>query len=99
MSDDIVDIAVETREGNFYQFLGVSLHVLQEAVVKAEDDGTVLSIVNVDSAAIVIPWHTVHRVLFISETLEDRTDDSWTELWERPPDRPARKARKVVHGK
>ncbi len=97
---EVVDVAVETAEGNFYQFLSVPLPSLLRAVERVAV-GQVLSMVNIDSAAIVIPGRVIRRVLSVSVLVEARDESAWSVVWERALERPkkARKPRrKATHG-
>jgi len=98
---DVVDVAIETNEGNFYQFLSVSMPTLLKAVERTASDGVALSMVNIDSAAIVVPGHVIRRVLSVSVLVEARDEGAWSVVWERSAERPkkAKKPRrKATHG-
>jgi len=98
----LVDVAVENSEGSFYQFLYVEERILRAAVDKALVDGVALSLVSSDnSAALVIPWRSVQRVLHIDVSCESKQTTEWTVVWERAaqtqPKKKARKTKKVEH--
>lgn len=101
---NLVDVAIQNNEGNFYQFLHVSEQILRDAVTRAVTDKGPLSMVSSDnSAAIVVPWSSVRKVLFIDVQREARGESEWTTLWDRekPPDVPkkrVRRSKKVDHG-
>lgn len=76
-----VDVAVETFAGDFYQFLSVNEDVLTAAVVKATGDAVALSLVNTESAALVIPWKLIKRILCVPVDVEER-EDAWETFWE-----------------
>lgn len=97
---ELVDVAVETAEGNFYQFLSVPMPSLLTAVERLAA-GQVLSLVNIDSAAIVVPGHVVSRILSVSVHVEARDEDSWSVIWERTLEKPKKvrkPRRKATHG-
>jgi hypothetical protein len=101
----LVDVAIENKEGNYYQFLYVSEQVLRQAVERSVGSNEALSMVSSDnSAAIVVPWQSVKRVLFIDVQREAREGTEWTVLWdgENPKaskaKRKVRKQKKVEHG-
>ncbi len=79
---DAVDVAIETEEGGFFQFLNVRKADLYGALDRALADGVVLSIVSIESCALVIPWALVRRVTYIPSMEEDR-EEAWTTLWEQ----------------
>jgi hypothetical protein len=103
---NLVDVAIENNEGNYYQFLYVSEQVLREAVSRSVSDSGALSMVSSDnSAAIVVPWHSIRKVLFIDVQSEARAGNEWTTLWDRDNVQSApkkskrtRKQKKVEHG-
>ena len=80
---EVVDVSVETIEGDHYQFVSVPETVVRAAVALAEADGGPLSMVNLDSAAIVIPWKSVRRVFYASVLADEADPDAWRILWER----------------
>lgn len=98
---EVVDVAIETNEGNFYQFLSVPMPSLLRAIERL-GNGEVLSLVNEDSAAIVIPCHTIRRIQTVSVLLELRDESTWSLIWERPveekPKRVRKPKRKADHG-
>lgn len=77
---DAVDATVETTDGALYQFPNVPEVRLRAAVDKALADGAALSVANLDSAALVIPWRLVRRVRYAPVT--EANDDDWKLLWE-----------------
>jgi len=77
---DAVDATVETTDGSFYQFPNVPEARLRAAVDKALGDGAALSVANLDSAALVIPWRLVRRVRYAPVT--EASDEDWKLLWE-----------------
>lgn len=77
---DAVDATVETTDGAFYQFPNIPEARLRAAVDKSVGDGAALSVANLDSAALVIPWSIVRRVRYAPVTEAD--DDDWQLLWE-----------------
>lgn len=85
------DVAVETAEGDFFQFLNVRAPDLKQALDKALEDKAVLSLVNVDSCALVIPWKLVKRIIYVPAEAEER-EDAWVTLWERVSAEDARQA-------
>jgi len=105
---NLVDVAIENNEGNFYQFLYVSEQTLRGAVSRSASDGGALSMVSSDnSAALVVPWHSVRKVLYIEVQREARGESEWTILWDRDRDQAAvvpkkkkraRRTKKVEHG-
>lgn len=88
---EVHDVAIETPEGDFFQFLNVRAPDLQKAVAKALADGAALSLVNKDSCALVIPWKLIKRIIYVPAEAEER-DDAWITLWERTPGEAARQA-------
>lgn len=90
---EIVDVAIETNEGNCYQFLSVPMRVLMQALERTAS-GEVLSMVNIDSSAIVVPGHIIRRVLSVSVLVEARDESAWSIVWERPPEEKPKKVRK-----
>lgn len=98
---DVVDVAIETNEGNFYQFLSVPMSSLLQAVERLAL-GQVLSMVNLDSAAIVVPGHTIRKIQTVSVLVEARDETSWSVVWERPaeekPKKVRKQRRKATHG-
>lgn len=80
---DSVDVAVETAEGDYFQFLNVDEEALRLAISKAEADKSALSLVSLDSCAIVIPWKLVHCIYYVPVTAPP-DEDSWKKLWELP---------------
>lgn len=103
---NLVDVAIENNEGNYYQFLYVSEQTLRGAVSRSAADGGALSMVSSDnSAALVVPWHSVRKVLYIEVQREARGESEWTILWDRdqvaevPKKRKrTRRSKKVEHG-
>jgi hypothetical protein len=81
---DAVDVAVETFEGELYQFPNTSEASLRQALAKALGDQTVLSLVNLSGAAMVVLWPTVCRITFANIDA-DVVDDVWQTLWEVTP--------------
>lgn len=79
----VVDVAIETVEGDLYQFPSVLEEVLRAAVDKAISDRLTLSVVNLASAALVIFWPTISRITFSDASIES-ADDAWELLWEAP---------------
>lgn len=79
---EVIDVAIETNEGDFFQFLNVQEPVLREALDKALADGSALSLVNIDSCALVIPWKLIKGVTYLASGAEER-EDAWLTLWER----------------
>jgi hypothetical protein len=98
---DIVDVAIETNEGNFYQFLSMPMPALLRAIERI-GTGEVLSMVNLDSAAIVVPNHTIRKIQVVSVLVEARDESSWSIVWERPleekPKKIRKPRRKATHG-
>lgn len=82
---EVQDVAIETAEGDFFQFLNMKATVLRDAVDKALADGAVLSLVNADSCALVIPWRLIKRIIYVPVEAEER-EDAWVTLWERASD-------------
>lgn len=97
-----VDVAVETGEGSFYQFLCVDERVLRAAIDKALIDGVALSLVSLDnSAAMVIPWRSVQRVMHIDVRCETKKTTEWDVTWDRATHatvvKKPRRSKKVAH--
>ena len=88
---DVHDVAIETREGDFFQFLNVRAHDLLQALEKVLADGTALSLVNTDSCALVVPWRLIKRIIYVPAEAEER-EDAWVTLWERASTEDALKA-------
>jgi hypothetical protein len=84
MSTELVDVALETSAGDYFHFLSVEMSKLQAAVAKAESDGVVVSLVSSDSAALVVPWRLVKKVLYLSVHEEDCEFSAWNVLYQRP---------------
>jgi hypothetical protein len=90
-AEDPADVAVETTSSTWYRFDKVAMPVLATAIEKAVADATTLSLLNLDGAAIVIPWRIVRSVHAANalETfeVEDGVDAdelrNWELLWER----------------
>ena len=82
MPDEVVDVALETNEGDYFQFLNVRKGTLMEALDKALADGAALSLVNIDSCALVIPWKLIRGITYLASGAEER-EDAWLTLWER----------------
>lgn len=89
--EDPADVAVETTSSTWYRFDKVSIPVLTIALEKAAADSTTFSLLNLDGAAMVIPWRIV-RSVHAANALEtfDEADDAdvdelrnWKLLWER----------------
>jgi NADPH-dependent ferric siderophore reductase len=89
--NDPADVAVETTSATWYRFDKVAMPALATALEKAKDDATTLALLNLDGAAIVIPWRIVRSVHAANalETFEvedgENVDDlrTWELLWER----------------
>lgn len=79
---DVIDVAIETDDGDFFQFLNVREVSLRQALDKALADEAALSLVNEDSCALVIPWKLIKRVTYLASEAEER-EDAWLTLWER----------------
>lgn len=75
------DVAVETTDGNYYQFINVREDVLAAAVRKGAADRVALSLVNTDSAAIVIPWRFIKRITYAPVDVAEY-DEAWLLYWE-----------------
>ena len=82
MSNEVVDVALETNEGDYFQFLNVRKNSLMEALDKALADGAAISLVNIDSCALVIPWNLIRSITYLASSAEAR-EDAWLTLWER----------------
>jgi hypothetical protein len=80
----VVDVAVETFEGELYQFPNMDEASLRQALAKSLGDRTVLSLVNLSGAALVVLWPTVCRITF-AVIDADSVDDVWQKLWETSP--------------
>lgn len=88
---DPVDVAVETTSATWYRFDKVAMPVLAKALENARADATTFSLLNLDGAAIVIPWRIMRSVHAANslETfdVEDGVDTdemrNWELLWER----------------
>lgn len=78
------DVAVETNEGDYFQFLNVREDVLKAALDTALADKTALSLVSTDSCALVIPWKLIKRIIYVPTEAEER-EDAWITLWEHAP--------------
>lgn len=78
---DVIDVAIETDNGDYFQFLNVQKGVLGCALDKALEDGAALSLVNIDSCALVIPWKLIKRIIYVPAEAEER-EDAWLTLWE-----------------
>jgi hypothetical protein len=76
------DVAIETNEGDFFQFLNVREEALKGALDQALADGSALSLVNIDSCALVIPWKLIKSITYLASGAEER-EDAWRTLWER----------------
>ena len=85
MTNDVVDVAIESREGGYFQVANISKEALVAAVEKATSDGAALSLVSLDSAALVVPWFLVQRISYLSALVDDDddSDTAWTTVWER----------------
>jgi len=83
---EVQDVAIETEEGDFFQFLNVRAADLRKALANALADSSVLSLVNKDSCALVIPWRLIKRIIYVPAEAEER-DDAWSTLWERTSDK------------
>jgi hypothetical protein len=82
MPDEVVDVALETNEGDYFQFLNVRKGTLLDALDKALSDGAALSLVNIDSCALVVPWKLIRAITYLASGAEER-EDAWLTLWER----------------
>ncbi len=82
--NQVHDVAVETNEGDYFQFLNVREDVLKSALDTALADGAALSLVNIDSCALVIPWKLIKRIIYVPTEHEER-EDAWVTLWEHAP--------------
>lgn len=88
MNDEIdedeepVDVALETLEGDVYQFLSVSKTALLSALTRAITDEVTFSIVNLVGGALVVPWRTIRRVLYIS-IYASEDSDVWELVWDK----------------
>lgn len=80
----VVDVAVETFEGELYQFPNMNEASLRQALTKALGDHTALSLVNLSGAALVVLWSTVCRITFAAVDAAV-ADDVWRTLWEIEP--------------
>lgn len=89
--NEVQDVAIETNEGDYFQFLNVCATALRQALDKALADGAALSLVNTDSCALVIPWKLIKRIIYVPVEAEER-EDAWVTLWERVSDEDARQA-------
>lgn len=78
------DVAIETNEGDYFQFLNVREDVLKAALDTALADGAALSLVSTDSCALVIPWKIIKRIIYVPTEAEER-EDAWITLWEHAP--------------
>ncbi len=87
---ELRDVAVETEDGGYFQFLNVYADSLLSAVTRALADGVALSLVNADSCALVVPWRLIKSVSYIASSAEER-EDAWVTLWERALDDEPRK--------
>lgn len=92
MSTELVDVALETNAGDYFHFLSVELSKLQAAVAKAEADGVTVSLVSSDSAALVVPWRLVKKVLYLSVHEEDCEFNAWSVLYQCPVEEHAAEA-------
>lgn len=88
---EVLDVALETDDGGYFQFLNVRAEALMLAVDQALADGVALSLVNADSCALVIPWKLIKSITYVDSSAEER-DDAWTTLWERVSESVTRKA-------
>lgn len=77
----VVDVTVETFEGDLYQFPNVREDILRQALAKSLVDGAVLSLVNLSGSALVVLWPTVLRISFL-DVEADAAEDAWCTLWE-----------------
>lgn len=80
----VVDVAIETVEGELYQFPNVNEDSLRLALAKSWSDRTVLSLVNLSGAALVVLWPTVCRITYVNVSAS-LDDESWQTLWEMTP--------------
>lgn len=82
---EVLDVAIETDDGSYFQFLNVSADALKAALDSALADGVTLSLVSRDSCALVIPWKLVMAITYVASSAEER-EDAWVTLWERVSD-------------
>lgn len=75
---EAVDVLVETVDGACFQFASILMTALTQALDKAVADGAALSLVSLDSAALVIPWSIVQRVSYVPVVAEEE----WEVLWD-----------------
>lgn len=88
---DPADVAIETNSGNWYRFDRVATPKLIDALERAKSDATTFALLNLDGAALVIPWRIVRSVQAANslEVIEMEADDdfdelrNWELLWER----------------
>lgn len=79
---ELLDVAIENNEGDFFQFLNVRESDLRSALAKALTDGSALALVNIHSCALVIPWKLIKSITYLASNAEER-EDAWLTLWER----------------
>jgi|SRR6478609_8962342 len=88
---DPADVAIETTSGGWYRFDKIATPKLVDALERAKSDSTTLALLNLDGAALVIPWRIVRSVQAANalEVIEMEDDDNfdelrnWELLWER----------------
>jgi hypothetical protein len=98
---DPADVAIETTSATWYRFDKVAMPRLSAAIAKAKQDATTFALLNLDGAAIVIPWRIVRSVHAANSleqfVVEDGQDEdemrSWEILWEREMTEPTEPAR------
>lgn len=98
---DPADVAVETTSDTWYRFDKVAMPVLANALERAQVDATTFALLNLDGAAMVIPWRIVRSVhaanaLEMFEVEDGEEPDemrSWELLWERAVEVPTEPAR------
>lgn len=79
---DLCDVAVETDDSGYFQFLNVQAPSLRDSLDKALADEAALSLVNADSCVLVVPWRLVKSVSYIPSSADEH-EDKWITLWER----------------
>ena len=75
---DIVTLAIDTIEGDHYELPSVEYQKLLDCVIHAKGDASTFSVVNVSSAALVIPRRIVNAV---SVGRENENSFDWVLLW------------------
>lgn len=89
--EDPADVAIETTSSTWYHFDKMDLLSLRNAVERAKQDDTTLSMCNLDGVAIVFPWRIVrslHAANALEQVSADDVEDAddartWHLLWER----------------